>query len=322
MDRRTFLMAAAAAGLQGVAGTARAADFPGRPISLIVPYAAGGNGDFTARTFGDAFAQVIGQPVVVENRAGAGGAIGAGYVARAKPDGYTLIAAAKGVFSITPNLVDVSYGMDDFRAVGFISQAPMVLVVKNDSKYRTLEDFIQDARSAPGRVSLGIGAMGSDNHVAMLHLELAANCSFNPLAYKGAGPMMLDLMGGHIDAGIDQLTTSKPLFEAKSTRPLAVLGLTRHALLPSVPTIESIGCQPFDSTTYIGLLAPRGTPDAVLAALNEARSRALQSPKVQQAFLEAGGAVYDEKPDQLEKLVREESDFIKAMLKEGKVEKS
>jgi tripartite-type tricarboxylate transporter receptor subunit TctC len=321
IQRRTFIASAAALGLPGLATGARAGGFPDHRITFVVPYAAGGNGDLTARSFAESFSKVLGQPVVVENRAGGGGAIGANYVAGTKPDGYTLIVAAKGVFSITPNIVKVPYTMANFKPVGFISETPMVLVVRKDSKLKTLEQLLQRAKSEPGRVTAGIGAMGSDNHVALLQLELAVDRSFNPVAYKGAAPMLQDLLAGQIDIGVDQLTTSKPFLQSGDTRALAVLGTTTEPSLPSVPTIAAVGAKPFDSTTYIGLLAPRGTPDATVAILESALKKALEDPHLRAGFQKLGGDVYSAKDGEFESRVRLESDFIQKMIREGKVQK-
>ena len=321
MQRRSFMAAAAAAGFGWTAG-AMADGFPSRPITLVVPYAPGGNGDFTARAFGESFSRVLGQTVLVDNRSGGGGGIGAGYVAASKPDGYTLIAAAKGVFAITPNVVKVPYTMDNFTAIGFVSKTPMVLVVKKGSALRSLEAFAAEAKSRSGKLPMGIGAMGSDNHVAMLQLELATGLQFNPVAYRGAAPMLQDILSGQLEVGIDQLTTSKPFIEAGQLEALAVLGMTQESSLPSVPTIARIGAEPFDSTTYIGVLAPRQTPAPVVAVLQSALKKAVEDPKLNASFVKAGGAVYvAASPDEFESRVRRESDFIKKMIQEGKVQK-
>jgi tripartite-type tricarboxylate transporter receptor subunit TctC len=320
MKRRTLLQATAALSPAYLLQRAAAQQgFPNKPITLVVPYAAGGNGDFTARSFGEAFSRVLGQPVIVENRAGGGGAIGANYVASAKPDGYTLICAAKGVFAITPNVVKVSYGMENFKPIGFVSRTPMVLVVKKNSKLRTLEDFLAEARTR--KLAVGIGAMGSDNHVAMLQLELATRNSFNPVAYRGAAPMLQDILGGQLEVGIDQLTTSKPFIESGDLTALAVLGTNTDTALPSVPTIAKIGAEPFDSTTYIGVLAPSGTPAPVLAILEAALKKAVDDPKLNAGFAKAGGSTYTADASEFETRVRRESDFIKKMIAEGKVQK-
>jgi tripartite-type tricarboxylate transporter receptor subunit TctC len=205
--------------------------------------------------------------------------------------------------------------------VGFIRETPMVLVVRKDSKLKTLAQLLELAKSEPGRVTAGIGAMGSDNHVAMLQLELAVDRKFNPVAYKGAAPMLQDLLAGQIDIGVDQLTTSKPFLDSGDTRALAVLGVTAEASLPSVPTIAAVGAKPFDSTTYIGLLAPRGTPDATVAILGSALKKAPEDQRLRAGFQKVGGDVYSAKDGEFESRVRQESGFIQKMIQEGKVQK-
>ncbi|CAN5353042.1 tripartite tricarboxylate transporter substrate binding protein [soil metagenome] len=319
--KRRSLLAVSTLLLATAFGPASAQSYPNRPVVLVVPYAAGGNGDFTARLFAEAFGKVIGQPVIVENRAGGGGAIGASFVTNAKPDGYTLLVAAKGVFSVTPNIVKTSYTIGDFTPISFISRTPLVLVTRKSSKFASLEALSAAAAAEPGKVPFGISATGSDNHVATLRLEQAIGRSFVPIAYKGSGPMLQDLLGGQIEVGIDQLTTSKPYIESGDFKVLAVLGDSSEPLLAAAPTLEKLGVKPFAGETALGVLGPRGLPTAIVQALEVATRKALEDPKLIASLQKSGAATYTGKRGEYESDVKAESDFVQQMVAAGKIQR-
>jgi tripartite-type tricarboxylate transporter receptor subunit TctC len=199
MKRRTFLNAAASVATLPLA-SAWAQQFPSRTVTLLVPYAAGGNADFTARLFAEALSRTLGQSVVVDNKAGGGGAIGATHVVNAKPDGHTLLYCAPSVFSVTPHLVKVSYGISDIRPVCLVTKTPMIIVARKNGRYRSLADLVEAAKKAPGAVQMGYSGLGTPNHLAMLNLEAVAGVRFTGIPYKaqrhvggpnrrGAGPV-------------------------------------------------------------------------------------------------------------------------------------
>ena len=316
--RRTFLAAAGAVGLQSLAGPSFGQAYPSRTITLVVPYAAGGNADLTARMFADALRRTTGQAVIVENRAGGGGSIGAMYVLGAKPDGYTLLFSVPGVFSVTPHLVKTQYGMSDIKPVAFISKTDLLLVARKGGKYKTLSQVIDAARANPGSVSVGYGGIGTPNHLALLNLETAAKVKMTGVPYKGSAPMLQDLLGGQVDVGTDQMSTSKPYLESGTLVPLGVFG-AGIAGMPSVPLISSLGAEPYDVTTYLGLAAPKGTPDAVVAALQAVTRTALEDTSLQVALAKVGADVHYGSGKDYEQSMHREDEFIRKMMDTGQL---
>lgn len=319
IQRRTFLQATAAAGL-GSAGLSALADaFPSHVLSMTVPYAAGGNGDFTARIVAEGMSKALGQTVVVENRAGGGGSLGATYVIKAKPDGYNMIFTGTGVFSVTPQLVDGKYGIGDIKGVGFASKVPMVLVVPKNSKYKSLNDLVTAVRGG-AKVDIGYGGIGTPNHLAVLNFETLAKAPVVGVPYKGSAPMLQDLLGGQIVAGTDQMTTSKTYIESGALVALAVFG-PPIASLPNVPSISTLGPELFDVNTYLGLAVPAATPDAVVATLRGALKQALDDPKLKQALAQVGAATYAGDGKDFENFMKRESELVAQMIAQGKISK-
>jgi tripartite-type tricarboxylate transporter receptor subunit TctC len=318
MHRRTLLQAAAAAVAARAAGAALAQDFPSRPITLWVPYAAGGNADLTARLFADALGKTIGQSVIVDNKAGGGGAIGAMQLINSRADGHTLLFSAPSVFSVTPHLVKVNYGVGSMRPVCLVSKTPLVLVVRKTSKFRSLGDLVQAARAAPAALAMGYSGLGTPNHLAMLNLESVAKVRFNGIAYKGSGPMLQDMLGGQIEVAADQISTSKPYIESGDLIPLAVFG-EPLASLPGVPSVSTLGPEPSDVTTYLGVAAPTATPDAVVAVVQKAAAKALEDPRFIAGMAKQGSFVYWGTGQQYASLMRNEDSFMTQMIAAGRV---
>jgi tripartite-type tricarboxylate transporter receptor subunit TctC len=319
IKRRTVISGAVAAGVSSPWVRAFAQAFPTHPVTMVVPYAAGGNADFTARLLAEAMAKALGQPVIVENKAGGGGAIGATYVIKAKPDGYTIIFCGTGVFSITPQLVDAKYGIADIRPIGFASKTPMVLVAPKSGKYKTLDDLLKGVRSG-AKVEIGYGGIGTPNHLALLNFEAIAKSPVVGVPYKGSAPMLQDLLGGQISVGTDQLTTSKPYLEGGQLVALAVFGPPLESM-PQIPSLSSIGTEAFDVTTYLGLSAPAGTPDVAMGVLREALKRALDDPRLNAAMAQNGSAVYKADGREFEAFTRREGQFVATMIAQGKIPK-
>jgi len=318
MHRRTLLRAAGAGLAACASGVTFAQTYPTRPITLLVPYAAGGNADLTARLFADALSKTIGQSVVVDNRAGGGGAIGANHVIGSRPDGYTLLFSAPSVFSVTPHLVKVNYGTNSIRPVALVSKTPLVLVVKKSSKYKSLADLVQAAKASPGAVAMGYSGLGTPNHLAMLNLESVAQVRFNGIAYKGSGPMLQDMLAGQIEVAADQISTSKPYIESGDLIPIAVFG-SRLPSLPEVPSVSTLGQEPFDVTTYLGMAAPSATPDAIVADLQKATAKALDDERFKSGMAKLGVFVQNGTGQDYDRLMRNENDFMAKMVASGRV---
>jgi tripartite-type tricarboxylate transporter receptor subunit TctC len=318
MQRRDILRAAGALATLPLIQHARAQSVFTRPVTLLVPYAAGGNADFTARLYAEALTKTIGQPVVVDNKAGGGGSIGAMQVIGAKPDGHTVLFSAPGVFSVTPHLVKVNYNLTNIRPVCLVSKTPLVLVVKKGSKHKSLQELVQAAKANPGGVAMGYSGLGTPNHLALLNLEAVGNVRFNPIAYKGSGPMLQDMLAGQIEVGADQISTSKPYIDSGDLIPLAVFGAPL-ALLPGVPSVSTLGPEPFDVTTYLGIAAPRETPDAIVAALQKAASAAAEDPKFVAGIVKLNSGVQFGAAADYERIMRGENDFVQKMVASGRI---
>ena len=274
-------LAAAMAGVCAAASPSLAADrFPSRPITLVVPFAPGGNLDVVARTLAPAFEKAIGQTVIVDNRAGAGGAIGASYVARAEADGHTLLVTTPNAVGILPQMTRTTYRLASFQPVGRIATTPLVVMVRKQSPYADIAALLADARARPGRISVGHSGPGTTNHIAIFQLEDAAKIELNVIAYKGSGPALIDLIGGQVDSMVDQLSSSTTHIQSGALRPLAVMSRERDPALPGGPTLREAGLAGFDATTASGLLAPAGTPAATVELLGEALRKALADPAV------------------------------------------
>lgn len=318
MHRRELLRAAGLMAVMPAAFPGHAQSFPSRPVTLLVPYAVGGNADLTARLFADALAKVLGQSVVVENKGGGGGSIGALQVIGGRADGYTLLFSAPGVFSVTPHLIKVAYTPDAIRPVGLVSKTPLVLVVRKDSKYKSLTELVQGAKASPGTIAMGYSGLGTPNHLALLNLEALARVQFNSVPYKGSGPMLQDMLARQIEVAADQITTSKPYIDSGDLVPLAVFGAPLP-LLPGVPPISTLGPEPLDATTYLGIAAPRGTPDAVVDALQKAARTALQDARFSEGITKLGSSVHWGSGSDYERLMRSEDEFVKQMVASGRI---
>jgi tripartite-type tricarboxylate transporter receptor subunit TctC len=316
MDRRTLLRAAGAALAANATAGAFAQTFPSRPVTLLVPYAAGGNADLTARLFAEALTKALGQSCVVDNKGGGGGSIGAMAVLGSRADGHTLLFSAPSVFSVTPHLVKVAYTPASIKPICFVSKTPLVLVVKKNSKYKTLADLVAAAKASP--VPMGYSGLGTPNHLAMLNLEAVGQVRFNGIPYKGSGPMLQDMLGGQIEVAADQITTSRPFIESGDLVPIAVFG-QKLPIFPNVPSVSTLGAEPFDVTTYLGISAPRETPDTVVASLQKAAFAALEDPRFVAGMNKLGSTVHAGTSQEFERLMRTEDEFMRRMVATGRV---
>jgi tripartite-type tricarboxylate transporter receptor subunit TctC len=257
-----------------------AAEFPQRAITLVVPFSPGGNVDSTARISGESLGRVLQQPVIVLNKPGAGGAIGAGYVAKADPDGYTLLITVPDTLTIVPRMMTTPYKMDSFRPVGTVATTTPLLVVRSDSRFKTIQDFLAAADAKPGSILVAHDGPGSASQLALLQFGKAANRKFNMVPYQGSAPALIDLLGGQIDAAVDQMTSSLSYLKGGQFRALAVMSRNRDLLLPDVPTLQEAGVN-FNVTTTLGIYAPAGVPDAIIDRLDQALVKALADGDLQ-----------------------------------------
>ena len=231
----------------------------------------------------------LGQPVIVENRAGAAGTIGTRYVSNAKPDGYTLLAIANTFASVPEFIADAGYNaITDFSPVTQTCSIPMVLVTPKNRPENTIQAFIQKARTHPGEISIGSSGLGSTGYIAAELFSDQAKAKFLHVYYKGNSQALMDVMGGQVEAMFDQVSTAGPNVESGKLQALAVTTKTRSRLLPGIPTLDEAGLPGFEDETFNGMLAPSGTPAPVIARLHAAISKVLNNPSVQDHLAQRG----------------------------------
>ena len=275
--------------LAATAFQASAQDFPNRTITMVMPYAAGGPGDTITRVFAGAMQKHLGQQIVVDNTAGASGSIGTAKVARAKPDGYTLLmihvshATNQAMYKSLPY-----HPVDDFEPVGRATSGPMVIVARNDFPAKNLNELVAYVKANAAKVSLAHAGVGSASHLCGLMMMNALNVKLNEIPYKGTGPALTDLMGGQVDLLCDQTSGTVPSVKTGKIKAYASAGKTRLPQLPEVPAISEAGVEGFDINISFGVYAPKGTPKPVLDQLTAALQKSVSDPDVRQR-LEAMG---------------------------------
>ncbi|MGO4304480.1 Bug family tripartite tricarboxylate transporter substrate binding protein [Cupriavidus sp. RAF12] len=300
INRRRMLAQMLALGVAPHALLAQAQGLPNKPVTLVVPFAPGGNLDVVARAIAPALEQTLGRNVIVDNRPGAGGVIGATAVSRAEPDGSTLLVTTPNAIVVLPKMTRTSFKLASFSPVGLVSTTALVVVVKgNDTRFRDIAALLAHARANPGKVTVGHAGPGTTNHMAALQLEDAAKIRLNEVPYKGSAPALIDLMGGQIDLVVDQLTSSAPHIQSGALRALAVMSRERDPALSKVPTLREAGLANFEATTATGLLAPAGTPAAVVDAINGALRKVLAEGSVKSRLLSVGSVAQSSSPQEL-----------------------
>jgi tripartite-type tricarboxylate transporter receptor subunit TctC len=277
-----FGVAAILFACSGVASRAEAQIYPNRTISLVIPFAPGGSTSIVGRVIADKMSQLLGQSIVVDNRAGAGGTVGTKYVAKSEPDGYTLLLGYTGTLAIGPSLYkDVGYDpRKDFAPIGMIGNAPSAVVVHPSFPVKSIPELIAYAKANPGKVNFGSAGVGSVNHITGEYFARAAGITLVHIPYKGTGPALTDLLGGHIPMALAPIPPVHANVEAGLLRALAVTGKTRSSLMPDVPTIAEMGLSGFEASLYYGLVAPAGTPRPIIDKLNTELRAALASDEV------------------------------------------
>ncbi len=263
-------------------GSAHAQTFPSRPITLVIPFTPGGSTTIVGRGVADKMSELLGEKIIVDNRPGAGGTIGTRAVAKSDPDGYTLLLGYTGTLAIGPSLYK-NVGYDprrDFAPIGLIGNAPNSLVVNPSFAAKTVAELIAYAKANPGKVNFGSAGAGTASHITGEYFARAAGITLVHIPYKGTGPALTDLLGGHIPMAFAPIPASHSNVAAGKLRALAVTSATRSSLLPEVPTIAESGLSGFDASLYYGLAAPAGTPRPIIDRLNKALRDALASDEV------------------------------------------
>jgi tripartite-type tricarboxylate transporter receptor subunit TctC len=277
-------------GLTLLPGRAFAA-FPERPIHLIVPFAAGGNADIVGRIAGQMITEKLKQPVVVENRAGAGGSIGAQVVAHATPDGYTLLVASNGPMTINP-LVQAHLGYDpltDLAPVALTSYVPHVLLLSNKVETKTVADFVALSKKAP--ITIATSGIGSATHMTLERLKAATGANLTHVPYRGGGSLLPDVISGSVNGALTEFSTALPLHKAGQAHILAIASAKRSQLAPEIATFDEGGVKGFTAASYIGIAAPAKTPADVIAKLQQAIDQGLSGGSAPEKLIKLGSEV-------------------------------
>ena len=271
------------------AGGAQAQSYPARPVNLVVPFPAGGTTDVLARALGQELAKSLGQTVVVENKPGAGATLGADYVAKAAPDGYTLLMGAVHHTIATSVYKSLQYDFQkDFAPVTTVALVPNVLVVNPKLQAKDVASLLKLAQAAPGKLTYGSNGMGTGQHLIGAQFERAGQVQLLHVPYKGSGPLTTDLLGGQIDMSFDTITPVLPHIQSGKLRALAVTTNQRSAALPDVPTMEEAGLKSFNMGTWFGVLAPAAVPKDVVDRLNAEMVKIIRSPDFTRRMAEIG----------------------------------
>mgnify|MGYP001268908547 CR=1 FL=1 len=291
---KTSLIAALAIGVAAIATGASAQDFPQRPITLVNPYSAGGPADLIGRTVAEGMSQVLGQPVVVENRPGAATAIAATHVAQSQPDGYTLLIAGSPTHVVTPAIQpDANYdGIGDFTPVSTVALVPNVLVVSAASGITSVEELVARAEESAGAVSFASVGQGSLPHLSSLLFQQETGTELTHIPYGGAAPAVVDILAGNVDMGFLNAPPMMEYFSGGELIPLGLAASDRASGLPDVPTMEELGYGTFEMSTWYGISAPADTPEEVVEALDNAIAQALEMPEVQERLTKQGVEIF------------------------------
>lgn len=304
--------------LAATAFQAWAQDFPNRPITMVMPYAAGGPGDTITRLFAGAMQKHLGQQIVVDNTAGASGSIGTAKVARSQPDGYTLLmihvshATNLSMFKSLPY-----HPVDDFEPIGRATSGPMVIVARNDFPAKNLNDFVAYLKANGEKVSLAHAGVGSASHLCGLMMMNALGVKLNEIPYKGTAPALTDLIGGQVDILCDQTSGTVPSVKSGRIKAYASAGKARLPQLPEVPAITDAGVQGFEINISFGLYAPKGTPKPALDQLTSALQKSVTDPEVQQRLDAMGIAPVSAdqaRPEALRAHLKNEIDTLGSLL--------
>ena len=320
----SFLMLARAL-LCAVACAATAAGaqqaYPNKPIRVLVGFAPGGGTDILARALGQPLAELLGQPITIDNRAGAGGIIATELGARAAPDGYTLLVGSSAGFAINPNLMaKLPYDpVRDFAPVGMFATLSYMVDVHPSLPTKTLRDLLALARAKPGAINFGSAGQGSSTHLAIEQFAQMAGVKMTHVPYKGNTPAMTALMSGEVAMVFDPVLTSAPLVRSGRVRALAVTTAQRSALLPEVPTVAEAGVAGYESGNWFGIFAPAGTPREIVERLNAAINRSMTRPDMKDKLASQGADALTGTPAELAALVQRELAKFAAIIKAAAV---
>ena len=303
-------------------GAAAAQDWPARPVSMVVPFPAGGNADVIARATAQALSEALGRQFVIENRAGAGGNIGGAAVAKATPDGYTLLFTTPAPVVLNKYIYkSLPYDPDrDFTPVALVAKSPLIVAARLDFPARSMPEMIAYARQNPGKINVGHPGNGTLGHITSELIQQFAGVKLTNVPYRGSAPLMTDLMAGQIDVAMDFLPTYVPLADDRRIAALAVTTAARTAQLPAVPTVQEAGFKGFEATAWYALVAPTGTPREVVEKVNRTVNDFLASEKgrtiLERNTMQPGGGT----PDDLKAFMAAETAKWKPVIEAARIE--
>ena len=295
--------------------------YPSKPITIVCPYPAGGNTDQRSRQFSKFMANALGQPVIVDNKPGAGGNIGTELIARAKPDGYTIGMGNFAPLSVNPTLYKkLNYDpARDLQPICLLERGPLVLMVPPNSPYKTVQDLIAAAKASPGKLSYANGGQGGSHHLSAELFKLMTGTDITNIPYKGGAPATIDLLGGQVDMMFEQMYSASANLRAGKLRGLAITSKTRSPLFPDLPTLHELGLKDFEVNNWQGFVAPTGTPAAIITRLNEVCNQALQDPMIRAQLLEQGNVPGGGSPEQFAAHIKAESAKWSKLVKSAQI---
>ena len=290
------------------ASDASAQPYPARPVRMIVPFAPGGNVDINARAVAPALGQLLGQQIIVENRAGAGGTIGTDLVAKSAPDGYTLLMASSSIMTNGPALYPkLPYDIvRDIAPVGRVAVVPLVIVVHPSLPARNTRELIAVAKAQGGKLLMANAGVGTTNHLIAELFMIRTGTRMSLIPYKGSAPALIDLVAGHVFGHVDQISSALPYIKADRIRAIAVTTAKRAVALPEVPTLAESGVPGFDASTVTAILAPAKTPRDIVQKLNAALGQVLAQAAVKERFAAVGAEVQPSTSDELAAWIRDD----------------
>jgi tripartite-type tricarboxylate transporter receptor subunit TctC len=306
-----FRTALVAVSVACAAGTVVAQDFPSRPMTMVVSAAAGGPIDVFGRIMAERMSQLLGQRVVIENVAGAGGMLGGQRVAKADPDGYTMLLGTIATHAHSQTLYrkPLYDAVKDFTPVALVAELPLVLIARKDLPANTFEEFVAYAKANPGRMNFGSAGAGSATHLGCLVLAAAIGADFQHVPYRGTGPAMQDLQAGRIDFLCEIVVTAVPQIQAGAVKAIASLSAARAAVLPDVPTVVEKGLPTAQAYSWTAVFLPKGAPAAVVARLHDATAKTMDTPTVREQLQGLGAVIVGpgrRSPEYLQRFVQDE----------------
>ncbi|MBU3622985.1 tripartite tricarboxylate transporter substrate binding protein [Polynucleobacter sp. AP-Latsch-80-C2] len=299
-------------------GTAQAqAGYPNKPINFIVPYGAGGGADSRSRQIAQKMSVILKQPIIVDNKPGAGGNIGTEYIARATPDGYTIGMGNFAPMAVNKTLFgNLRYDPEvDLTPIALIEKGPLVLVVNPNSPYKTVKDIVDAAKAKPGVLTFSSGGIGGSHQLSAEIFEQNAGIEMIHVPYKSGSAGLTDLMAGNVTMMFDQMYSAMPSIKADKLRPIAITSKKRSPLLPNVPSFAEVGYPKVEVLNWQGLIAPKGTPKAIIDKLNAAANEALKDPQLRELMLSQGNEIGGGTPADFAALIKSESSKWGAVVK-------